>query len=170
MTLPLPLHALHSPSLRRIDAAVLIACCKRKASAPAPARELYRGDLFRLAMRWAESAGLPWAVLSAAHHLVLPGQIVAPYDTTLADLSDTARVVWARLSVIELFRRVGHPARCVLLAGAKYREHVETELRSRGVLEIETPLAGLAIGLQKQRLAAMIVEATGSSRGTKDES
>lgn len=159
----LPLHTVYSPTLRRIPAVVLIACCKRKAAEPRPARELYRGDLFRASVAYAEAAGLPWAVLSAAHRIVLPGQIVAPYDTTLADLRETARVVWARLSVIELFGKIGHPARCIILAGAKYREHVETELRSRGVLEVESPLAGLAIGLQKQRLAAMTAAAIGAA-------
>lgn len=160
MTFPLPLHALYSPTLRRIDGAVLIACSTRKAPSPAYASELYQGALFRASVRYAQALGLPWAVLSAEYGLVLPTDVIAPYDRRITDLRATRRVVWGQQCVIDLFRRLGHPRRAILLAGRDYREHVEPQLHRRGVPEVVVPLAGLAIGLQRQRLAALIAEAT----------
>jgi len=49
----------------------------------APARFLYTGDLFRASVKWAESWDLPWVVLSAAHGIVGPDQVLAPYDVSL---------------------------------------------------------------------------------------
>lgn len=155
----LPLHALRSPTLRRIDGAVLIACSSSKLSAPAPARELYTGDLFRRSVRYAEAAGLPWAVLSALHGLVLPDDTVAPYDFSMKDMTETGRAVWGMRCVLDLFRRLGHPYRAVILAPQDYREPVEAQLRARGVPVIDSPLAKLGIGRQRKRLAEMIEEA-----------
>ena len=59
---------------------VLVACSKSKAPAAARARDLYTGGLFRLSVRYAESRGLPWAVLSAKHGLLDPDQVVEPYS------------------------------------------------------------------------------------------
>lgn len=155
----LALHALRSRTLRRIEGVVLIACSAGKSTAPAPARNLYTGQLFRASVRYADAAGLPWAVLSAKHGLLLPDDVIEPYDHTLKAMRETKRVVWGMLCVLDLFRRLGHPYRAVILAPELYRAPVEGQLRQRHVPIIDTPLAGLGIGQQKQRLAQMTTAA-----------
>ena len=55
--------------------------------------------------------------------------------------------------------RYGKPLRVVLLAGAAYCLPLVRELRVRSGVSVETPLAGLGIGRQKQRLAQMTAAA-----------
>lgn len=155
----LALHALRSRTLRRIECVVLIACSASKCPARAPARHLYTGHLFRASVRYAEAAGLPWAVLSAKHGLLLPDDVTEPYDYTLKAMRETKRVVWGMICVLDLFRRLGHPYRTVILAPELYRAPVESQLLQRHVPIVETPLAGLGIGQQKQRLAQMTAAA-----------
>src|SRR5688572_8204855 len=63
---------------------VVIACSARKLDLAAPARALYTGDLFRASVTWAESWHQPWVVLSAAHGIISPDRVVAPYNARLA--------------------------------------------------------------------------------------
>ena len=64
---------------------MLIACSASKADGPGPypPRELYTGSMFRAALAYAESAKVPWAVLSAKYGLLLPSRSVAPYEQKL---------------------------------------------------------------------------------------
>ena len=118
----------------------LIACCGKKADAPAPARELYRSPLFRKSVAWAERRGLPCAVLSARHGLVMPGDVLPPYDLTLARLPAGERAAWAARVNADLRRRL---AGCefVVLAGRLYRAALAG-------LPHTAPMAGLGIGRQ----------------------
>lgn len=63
----------------------LIACCKTQGATPMAARELYRSDLFVKSREFAEASASPLYVLSAAHGLVHPDSVIAPYDRTLAE-------------------------------------------------------------------------------------
>lgn len=134
----------------------LIACSARKANVyVAPARDIYTGALFRASVRCAESHGWPWAVLSAQHRLLFPDEVIEPYDLSMYDLHPEQREAWARLTAHQIFRRCGQPPHVVLLAGATYCKYLLPELRMRGGVSVDTPLAGLGIGLQRQRLAQM---------------
>lgn len=151
----LALHALRSRTLRRIECVALIACSASKCPAPAPARHLYTGQLFRASVRYAEAASLPWAVLSAKHGLLLPDDVIEPYCQSMRDLNLSQREAWARLAANRVSMRYGKPLHVVLLAGAAYCEPLVPELWRRGWITVEKPLAGLRIGQQRQRLAGM---------------
>lgn len=73
----------------------LVACGKRKQDHPAPAAELYCGDLFRKACAYARFAYDDWFILSAKHGLVPPDTILAPYDLSLRHLNARERREWA---------------------------------------------------------------------------
>ena len=62
---------------------ILVACCGPKLDHAAPARDLYTSDLFTKSRAYAERNGCGWAILSAKHGIVLPDEVIAPYDVTL---------------------------------------------------------------------------------------
>lgn len=116
---------------------VLIGCCKEKGEAPAPARELYRSDLFRKSLSVAEKMGDQVLILSAEHGVVHPDQVLAPYDTTLRSFDPARLAEWKERVAAQLAEATGGArVRLVLLAGELYRPAVE----------VETPLAGMGIG------------------------
>lgn len=77
---------------------LLLGCVKTKGPSAAPARDLYTSDLFDKRRRYAEASGLPWYVLSALHGLVLPHQVLEPYDMALKDQPRSYRTRWVRTS------------------------------------------------------------------------
>lgn len=102
------------------DAMVLIGCSGSKLSSPAPARDFYTGDLFRASVRWAESWGFAWRVLSALHGLIEPDAVVSYYDVRLTGGSDAARTALLRSQLPPGVRSV------VVLAGRCYVEEAQT--------------------------------------------
>lgn len=130
----------------------LIACSKAKADTVSRARDLYRGDLFRKAVAYAEAEGGRWAILSALHGLVQPGATVAPYNLTLADLSPLERLQWGEAVARQL------PAGpLVFLAGKLYREPILASPHMNGRrASCTAPLEGLGIGQQKRRLVELL--------------
>lgn len=130
---------------------ILVGCSGSKLDHAAPARDLYTSPLFRAARAYAEAKGGPWAILSALHGLVLPDQILEPYDYTFEKRhgegpryrkSDLER--WGNGVQRDLVRRWPE-GRVVFLAGSSYFEAVRW-LGDRRVC----PLEGLGIG---ERLA-----------------
>ena len=146
----------------------LVACCDRKLREPAPARLLYRSCLFRLAREYAEAAGGRWVILSALHGVVLPEQVIAPYDVRMPSSREAAER-WAQGVASALQQLAGeHPTRFVSLCGAEYTRHL-------GDLHphvIEHPLAGLAIGKRLQWLKQHTAALASSplANGANDES
>ena len=131
----------------------LVACAATKLDRPAPARELYRSDLFAKSSTYAQRLG-EWYILSAAHGLVHPDTVLEPYNVTLDDMTRDERMVWGcrvawRLPMFNI-----QADRCVVLAGRAYRDPIMAALRRR-FAEVVIPLEGLGIGHQKQRLAQL---------------
>lgn len=91
---------------------VVVPCSGKKATHPAPARDLYLGSLYRLAMAAAVEVTAPWRVviLSARHGFVRLTTVLEPYDTTWDDddaadeelLADTAASLDASDGVVLL--------------------------------------------------------------------
>ena len=134
---------------------VLVACCGPKLARPAPAAELYISDLFRKSRAWAERFGARWFILSAAHGLVEPDQVLAPYDVTLADQSPADRRAWNDRVLGQLQAAgVDLQAPLVMLAGVNYRGWADLRLQARSA-----PMAGLGIGQQKAWLKAQLASA-----------
>lgn len=125
----------------------LVSCVSKKLLKAAPARTLYTSPWFLKARRHVEAAARPWFVLSAAHGLLHPDRVVAPYDLTLRAMPPAARRAWAARVLDDLEVHLGGISRLVLFAGKLYREHLVPALEARGCA-LEVPLAGLAIGKQ----------------------
>lgn len=77
---------------------ILIGCVKQKLAVPAPAKDLYTSSLFRRGRHYAEDAGVPWFVLSTEHGLVMPEELLAPYDQRLAKSDRSYRRAWGLAS------------------------------------------------------------------------
>lgn len=107
----------------------LIGCSKQKLNHPAPAQDLYVGPLFQLCKKWITKrtpTGLyarcdEWAILSAKHGLVMPDQVLEPYDLCLADLPRLKCQRWADWVHEQLMDKWGEQAIYLVLAGAEYR-------------------------------------------------
>jgi len=140
----------------------LISCSKKKLDHAAEAQDLYIGDLFKLSRAWIEKRTDIWAILSAQHGLLLPFQVIEPYDLALKDLPAVHRERWADLVYDQLMERWGDNNIYTILAGAEYRAavrkmpHVEDVIghwtqqrRDRGM---SSRRASIGIGLLKKFL------------------
>jgi cytoplasmic iron level regulating protein YaaA (DUF328/UPF0246 family) len=127
----------------------LIACGSRKRETASEAVHLYTGTLFTLSLEYAHRRQVDaFYILSAKHGLLSPDAVIEPYDVTLNRLSAKERRAWARKVVQQLQRRADlRRDHFIILAGARYREHLLPHLSS-----VEMPLAGLTIGKQLQYL------------------
>lgn len=104
----------------------LIGCGKDKLDRAAPAKELYTGPFFKLTKRWITHPGRvdEWGILSAKHGLVLPDEVVSPYDVTLSGMPRTKILKWAAMVHEQLMSRWGKEAIYMILAGASYKSAV----------------------------------------------
>lgn len=114
----------------------LIACGSQKLPSAAPAKDLYTGNLFRLSRAWVCDSGTypsgatrpprlgtlfsAWGVLSAKHGLLLPDQIVEPYDVSLSNFSRDERAEWAKSVVQEIVDEWGAATIYTVLSGRMY--------------------------------------------------
>lgn len=124
----------------------LVSCVGKKRTAPAPARDLYISEWFTRARKLAEATGSNWFILSARFGLVPPDQVIAPYDVTLNDTPIAARRAWAADVQKQIDVALPRGGRCVVLAGARYREFLIDFLADR--YDVDVPMRGLAIGQQ----------------------
>lgn len=123
----------------------LVACAKKKALEPAPAKDLYTSHLFRLARAFAERHGERWFVLSARHGLLAPTQVIAPYNMTLKSYLKRERAQWAQEKVLPTLTAAAPTgSRIIILAGRTYYEGIEPELLRLGYA-VEVPMRGLDI-------------------------
>lgn len=108
----------------------LIGCSKQKLNHAAPAQELYVGPLFQLCKQWiTKRTGdhgrcQEWAILSAKYGLVMPDQIIEPYDLCLRDLPRLKQQRWADWVHEQLVEKWSDQAIYMILAGAEYRTAV----------------------------------------------
>lgn len=144
----------------------LLACSAGKLDRPAPARELYTGQLFRLSLQVAEALADTVLVLSAKHGVVTLDQVLAPYDLSLADLQKHQREHWGANVVTDLLRRFGVKDRASRHEGEAVGAGVlclapQSYVSALGFWYVRPaqPLKGLGIGQQKAALARMLKEA-----------
>lgn len=136
---------------------ILVSCVQSKASSARPAGELYRSAWFRKARAWARATGDRWFVLSALHGLVPPTRELEPYNLTLNAIAKPDRDRWAARVLEQIRATIAPTEPIVILAGARYRETLEPELRRAGYV-VEVPLRGLGIGEQMQELDRLRAE------------
>lgn len=132
---------------------VLISCSKSKLDKPAPARELYTGQLFRKAVAWAERHRHQWFVISGLYGLVAPNQSIAPYNYSLKDRRGSReRESWAHHTVRALLpNHLPKGSRAILIMPELYRRFIQPEL-DRASITYSNPLKHLSIGKQMQWL------------------
>jgi hypothetical protein len=130
---------------------VLVSCVGAKRSNSCAARDLYTSVWFLKARRYAENYGTNWFVLSAKFGLLLPGEIVAPYEMTLNTMPPSERRQWA-LKVFEQIRQQHVYKTVEILAGGKYRSYLAPLMEKDGY-KITVPMEGLGIGQQLQWLS-----------------
>lgn len=101
----------------------LIACAATKAPHAAPARELYRSQLFTAARDWISKPGRveEWGILSARHGLVLPDDVLEPYDQCLAEMTAEHRAIWATATQTAIVARWGRDAIYLCVLGEHYK-------------------------------------------------
>jgi len=109
----------------------LVSCVARKKSKPVAARDLYESTWFRLARRYVERSGAPWFILSAKYGSVMPDAVISPYDVTLNRMGVADRLAWAQKVQSQMNEQLPDADEIVVLAGARYREHLEPYLRRR---------------------------------------
>ncbi len=146
----------HAASHIAPDPIYLVACVGQKLDHRAPAAELYRSDWFRKARAYVEAMGGRWFILSAAHGLVRPDQLLDPYDVTLRALSAQQRRVWGDMTARQLREAIGadQAGPVVFLAGQLYREPLLDLAGDRAVI----PMKGMRIGEQKAWLAIQVAD------------
>ncbi len=127
----------------------IVGCGKAKAAAPAPARDLYTGALFRKSLAHAERTCDRVYVASALHGLLELDQEVAPYERTLKVYGLSDRLAWGGRVVSAI--RVQGAVTLVVYAGADYEQPLKRAALYRG-WAVETPLHGLQIGQRLQWL------------------
>ena len=127
---------------------VLVGCGKKKLAHAAPAKDLYTGDLFRKARAYAERVGDDWGILSAKHWLLLPDQVVEPYDLCLDDLDRDQLRAWVFGTQFDIYKRWPE-AKFICLAGELYGQVFGYPRH----LEVEFPMAGMGLGKRLQWLS-----------------
>lgn len=128
---------------------VLIACCSKKLSHPAKAKDLYVSPLFKLSLKLARKLEPEKIfILSAKDGLVDLEQIIEPYDLTLNNLGPEDRKRWAGKVRVQLSKKTDFDNdEIVFLAGENYRRYLLPLFQKSAV-----PLKGLGIGKQLQYL------------------
>ena len=130
----------------------LVGCSKNKRSAPAPARELYLGPLFRAALGYAALVADETYVVSAFHGLVPLDQVIGPYDRSIEDLKKKERLPWGDRVVESVAARLpGLRPELHILAGSGYHVPLHVAAITRGWTTV-SPLAGLPVGRRLQWL------------------
>jgi hypothetical protein len=108
---------------------VLTSCCKKKLNHPAPAGELYCGNMFRTVKDFAERKGYDLIIVSAKHGLVSPSQVLNPYEKVLRNRSDIGAIQPA--VVASLKRMLPAYDKVIVICGKKYREAISPVIDSR---------------------------------------
>lgn len=136
----------------------LVGCGALKSDAPAPAQDLYTGNLFRLARAYAEQTCDRWFILSAAHGLVEPTRVLSPYDQRM-DKSRRGQERWGDRVRASLRMHTALGDTLVFLAGNDYIEAVRwwnLAHQAWSGRAIEKPLEGLGIGQRMAWLKAQL--------------
>lgn len=122
----------------------LVSCCKTKLPQAAEARDLYQGTLFKLSVSWLLGRVDDWAILSAKHGVLLPWEMVEPYEQTLVGAPRREVEAWEELAGMDL--RAMFPRRSFLVVCGK------AYLGALKGLEYEEAFAGLPIGVKLGKL------------------
>jgi hypothetical protein len=162
--------------LGRHPVIALVGCGASKGVEPAPACELYTGDLFRKSVAYAEKVADRVLVLSGRWGLVSLDYVLEPYEYKLqsADVKHWSHGVvncylgldsrfcsgWAPRSSPEEARvGVGIPGELIILADREYADPIAARLVGIPRIKVSRPLDGMQIGERLAWLKRALAEA-----------
>ena len=128
----------------------LLSCTKSKQKDACSAAKMYEPSaLFSKAYRYSLKKYDLIGILSAKHGLLLPEEIIEPYEQTLKTMRKKQKQKWAIRVNNELSSKfdIGNITRVYIHAGKDYREHLLPLIEQRNI-EFEIPLKGLTYGRQ----------------------
>ena len=128
----------------------LVSCASKKLRGPEKAKDIYMPSaLFRKSRAYVESTGKPWFILSAKYGLLDIEKRIPRYNKTLNNMPKEKRYKWAQKVLKDLIPHLEKERikSVVILAGSRYREFLEPELRDRG-FHVYVPMGDLGIGKQ----------------------
>lgn len=128
----------------------LVGCVKEKTASATQAGHLYTSALFTGRRCYVEHSCDEWWILSAAHGLVHPDIVLAPYDVTLTKVSRAERRRWSA-AVLQSAVAAIHPRPRDIFeihAGAEYRDFGLVEGLLGIGCSVEIPTHGMPIGQQ----------------------
>jgi cytoplasmic iron level regulating protein YaaA (DUF328/UPF0246 family) len=129
----------------------LISCSKAKQDYRCKASEMYSAsDLFNKAYAYAKKNYSAVAILSARYGLLLPDEIIEPYNETLNKKNAQEVKFWSDRVFEQMKSKIDLQEIEVAYfhAGKKYREHLIPKLENAGI-KCEAPIKNLRIGKQK---------------------
>jgi len=130
-----------------MDVIGLVQCGAQKKATVAPAKDLYISSLFKKSNSFVESKCDKWFILSAKYGLLLPEQVVEPYNETLKSYSVKERAIWAESVFEDISKHINSGDKIIFLAGNCYGQFLIPKLQAMGI-QIEVPMKGLRIGEQ----------------------
>ncbi len=108
---------------------VINGCSQSKLSHPAPAREFYIGQLFRMVRKFSELHEFDQRILSGKYGLLTMDDLVDPYDMKISTKADVKRVQEKCLyRLVELHKAYDT---VIVILGKKYREVISPILDSK---------------------------------------
>lgn len=124
----------------------LVAAPRQQRGTICRAREQYeRSPIFRRARDFCERSGGEWYILSAAHGLLPPQQVIGPELRPLHALWAEERATWAAKVAAALYERAAHSAEPPTFALYASQRFADALLRAAPGLEILLPLGGMLL-------------------------
>jgi hypothetical protein len=130
----------------------LVACSSKKHDYPMRAEDIYdKSALFRKSKQYARTGGFDkWFILSSKHQLLLPGEIIEPYDLYLGSLNKEQRILWGAGVYMKLKPFLSSGTYVEILAGRIYVDAVLPYIQNGAAIGL--PLKSKGIGEQLQWL------------------
>ena len=126
-----------------------VSCVSQKRDRPCAAQDMYISPLFKKSRHLIELRTSRLFILSAKYGLLVPTQVIEPYEVTLKNMKRQQIDDWAAL-VRHQVQAIAYDHDLVVLAGSLYLRAFE------GVSnKVITPLGRLPIGKRLQRLASL---------------
>jgi len=127
----------------------IITCGADKQNIQCPAKQMYKGSLFVASKKFAESNYGSYCILSAKYHVLMPDDIIEPYDMFLGKFSKQEKQEWWRITGQQLLEKFPEDTVYHFYAGKTYIEGVLPILDKAG-RKYECFLNNLGMGYKIQ--------------------
>ncbi len=126
----------------------LLATARTKKKESAPVTEFYQSPLFIKSLEYAKQHYKRYYFYNAKDGLLLPDQMMSPYDRSIKTFSTYEKRAWGK-KVVESLLELEDPKEIDLFlhGGMIYRKFLEPSLKKEG-FDFVVPLKGLGIGKQ----------------------